>query len=181
MPIWLAFVEFLERVLLTFYTWTGSAGLAIILFTIVARLFILPLTIKSLQSSRKMQELQPHMKELQRKHGKDPQKLQEETMRLYREYKINPVGGCLPMLLQLPIFLGVYQAVMNLTRVSPAEHAGSAMLRVLTIRGLHSVQQRRLLGNRNWRAASSGCRTWERRTHTISCRFYRSSSSSLCS
>lgn len=136
MPIWLAFVEFLERVLLTFYTWTGSAGFAIILFTIVARLFILPLTIKSLQSSRKMQELQPHMKELQRKYGKDPQKLQEETMRLYREYKVNPVGGCLPMLLQLPIFLGVYQAVINLTRVSPAEHAASAMLRVLTDQGV---------------------------------------------
>lgn len=136
MPIWLAFVEFLERVLLTFYTWTGSAGLAIILFTIVARVFILPLTIKSIQSSRKMQELQPHMKELQRKYGKDPQKLQEETMRLYREYKVNPVGGCLPMLLQLPIFLGVYQAVINLTRVSPAEHAGSAMLRVLNEQGI---------------------------------------------
>jgi YidC/Oxa1 family membrane protein insertase len=90
MPIWLAFVEFLKQVLLTFYRWTGSAGFAIILFTIVARLVILPLTIKSLQSSRKMQELQPHMKELQRKYGKDPQKLQEETMRLYREYKVNP-------------------------------------------------------------------------------------------
>ncbi|ABU57522.1 YidC/Oxa1 family membrane protein insertase [Roseiflexus castenholzii] len=136
MPVWLAFVEFLQQVLLTFYAWTGSAGLAIILFTIVARLLILPLTIKSLQSSRKMQELQPHMKELQRKYGKDPQKLQEETMRLYREYKVNPVGGCLPMLLQLPIFLGVYQAVINLTRVSPAEHAGSAMLRVLNEQGI---------------------------------------------
>jgi YidC/Oxa1 family membrane protein insertase len=136
MPIWLAFVEFLKQVLLTFYRWTGSAGFAIILFTIVARLVILPLTIKSLQSSRKMQELQPHMKELQRKYGKDPQKLQEETMRLYREYKVNPVGGCLPMLLQLPIFLGVYQAVINLTRVSPAEHAGSAMLRVLNEQGI---------------------------------------------
>lgn len=136
MPIWLAFVEFLQQVLLTFYQWTGSAGFAIILFTIVARIVILPLTIKSLQSSRKMQELQPHMKELQRKYGKDPQKLQEETMRLYREYKVNPVGGCLPMLLQLPIFLGVYQAVINLTRVSPAEYAGSAMLRVLNEQGI---------------------------------------------
>jgi YidC/Oxa1 family membrane protein insertase len=136
MPIWLAFVEFLQQVLLTFYRWTGSAGFAIILFTIVARIVILPLTIKSLQSSRKMQELQPHMKELQRKYGKDPQKLQEETMRLYREYKVNPVGGCLPMLLQLPIFLGVYQAVINLTRVSSAEHAGSAMLRVLNEQGI---------------------------------------------
>lgn len=136
MPVWLAFVTFLEQVLLTFYSWTGSAGFAIILFTIVARVLILPLTLQSIQSTRKMQELQPHMKELQRKYGKDPQKLQEETMRLYREYKVNPAGGCLPMFLQLPIFLGVYQAVINLTRVSPAEHAGGAMLRTLGEQGV---------------------------------------------
>jgi YidC/Oxa1 family membrane protein insertase len=131
MALWDAFVRFLEQVLLTFFQWTGSAGVAIILFTIVARVLILPLTLKSLQSSRKLQEIQPLMKELQRKHGKDPQKLQEETLKLYREYKINPAGGCLPMVFQLPIFLGVYQAVINLTRVSSAEHAGGAMLRVL--------------------------------------------------
>lgn len=142
MGIWNAFVLFLERILLTFYSffgstlgWPGSAGLAIILFTILARLIILPLTVKSLQSTRKMQELQPLMKELQRKHGKDPQKLQEETMKLYREYKVNPAGGCLPMFLQLPIFLGVYQAVINLTRVSPAEHAASAMVAALSSNG----------------------------------------------
>src|SRR5919199_1830427 len=115
--LWTTFVGFLQNVLLTFYAWTGNAGLAIILFTIVARVFILPLTLKSLQSTRKMQELQPQVKELQRKYGKEPQKLQEETMKLYREYKVNPAGGCLPMLLQFPIFIGVYQAVINLTRV----------------------------------------------------------------
>lgn len=141
MPIWNGFVLFLERILLTFYHWfggiglPGAAGLAIILFTIVARLVILPLTVKSIQSTRKMQELQPLMKELQRKHGKDPQKLQEETMKLYREYKVNPAGGCLPMFLQLPIFLGVYQAVIALTRVSPAEHAASAMITALGSNG----------------------------------------------
>jgi YidC/Oxa1 family membrane protein insertase len=61
-----------------------------------------------------MQELQPQIKEIQRKYGKDPQKLQEETLRLYRENKVNPVGGCLPLLIQLPIFIGVYQAVSHL-------------------------------------------------------------------
>jgi YidC/Oxa1 family membrane protein insertase len=132
MALWDAFVRFLEQVLLTFFQWTGSAGVAIIIFTIVARVLILPLTLKSLQSSRKLQEIQPLMKELQRKHGKDPQKLQEETLKLYREYKINPAGGCLPMVFQLPIFLGVYQAVINLTRVSPAEHAAGAMVKVLS-------------------------------------------------
>lgn len=130
--IWTAFVGFLENVLLTFFHWTGSAGLAIIIFTVVARLLILPLTLKSLQSTRKMQELQPQVKELQRKYGKDPQKLQEETMKLYREFKVNPAGGCLPMLFQLPIFLGVYQAVIGLTRVSVAEHAVSVSIKVLS-------------------------------------------------
>jgi YidC/Oxa1 family membrane protein insertase len=139
MQLWDAFVRLLEQLLLTFYSWTGSSGLAIIAFTIVARVIILPLTITSLQSSRKIQEIQPLMKELQRKYGKDPQKLQEETMKLYREYKINPAGGCLPMLLQLPIFLGVYQAVINLTRVSSAEHAGAAMLNVLKSTGANAA------------------------------------------
>ncbi|HMP43259.1 MAG TPA: YidC/Oxa1 family membrane protein insertase, partial [Roseiflexaceae bacterium] len=131
MGIWLAFVHFLEQILTTFYQWTGNAGIAIIIFTVVVRTVILPLTIKSLQSSRKIQEIQPLIKELQRKYGKEPQKLQEETFKLYREYKINPAGGCLPMLLQLPLFLAVYQAVINLTRVSPAEYAAAGMLDAL--------------------------------------------------
>jgi len=152
---WETFVTFLQNVLLTFYAWTGNAGLAIILFTIVARLVILPLTIKSLQSTRKMQELQPQIKELQRKFGKDPQKLQEETMKLYREFKVNPAGGCLPMLLQFPIFIGVYQAVINLTQTPPSEHAVGAMIRVLEGAGLNvatlqSVSQARLAGGFLW-------------------------------
>ncbi len=112
--IWSLFVGLLEQILLWFSTTTGSVGLGIIIFTICARLVILPLTLTSLRSSRKMQQIQPLIKDLQRKHGKDQQKLQEETLKLYREYKINPVGGCLPVLLQLPIFFGVYQAVYHL-------------------------------------------------------------------
>ena len=141
--IWSIFVGFLENVLLTFYTWfnsaqiPGAAGLAIILFTILARLIILPLTLKSLQSTRRMQELQPQLKELQRKYGKDQQKLTEETMKLYREYKVNPAGGCLPMLLQFPIFIGVYQAVLHLTQSSPAGHAVGAMVKVLGDNGFN--------------------------------------------
>jgi YidC/Oxa1 family membrane protein insertase len=112
--IWSAFVGLLEQALIWFSSITGNVALGIVLFTIAARLVILPLTLSSIRSSRRMQELQPMIKELQRKHGKDQQKLQEETLRLYREYKINPVGGCLPLLLQLPIFFGVYQAVYHL-------------------------------------------------------------------
>ncbi len=127
MIIWSSFVGFLEEVLLWFSLLTGSLGLGIILFTIVARLLILPLTLSSIRSSRRMQELQPKFKELQRHYGKDPQRLNEETMKLYKEHKVNPVGGCLPMLLQLPIFFGVYQAVFHLMVPDQRQHLGEAM------------------------------------------------------
>src|SRR4029079_14625307 len=120
-----------------FAGWTGRGGVAIILFTVVARLIILPLTLKSLQSTRKMQEIQPQIKELQRKHGKDQQKLTEETMKLYKEYKINPAGGCVPHVLQFPIFIGVYQAVLHLTQSSLAGHAVGKMIDVLATNGVN--------------------------------------------
>jgi len=114
MPGWNSFVQFLEFVLSSLTSWSGSLGIAIILFTILIRLVLLPLTIKQLQSSRKLQELQPLMAELRRKYGKDQQKLTQEMTKLYREQKVNPAGSCLPLLIQLPIFLGVYQAVYHL-------------------------------------------------------------------
>lgn len=118
--IWGYFVGFLEQVLLWFSILTGSAGIGIILFTIVARLVILPLTLTAMKSSRKMQQLQPQIKELQRKYGKEPQKLQEETMKLYKQFGVNPAASCLPLFLQLPIFFGVYQAVYHL--MIPEQH-----------------------------------------------------------
>ncbi|NJK81329.1 MAG: YidC/Oxa1 family membrane protein insertase [Chloroflexaceae bacterium] len=114
MAIWSSFVGFLEQALLWFAVLTGSLGLGIIVFTICARVLILPLTLSAIRSGRRMQELQPRFKEVQRRYGKDQKRLQEETVKLYQQYKVNPVGGCLPMLLQLPIFFGVYQAVFHL-------------------------------------------------------------------
>jgi YidC/Oxa1 family membrane protein insertase len=131
MALWTSLVSFLETVLMTFYSWTGNPGIAIIIFTVIARIFLLPLTVRQLQSSRKIQALQPALQELQRKFGKDPQRLQQETMRLYRENNANPVSGCLPVFIQLPLFLGIYQAVFHLTSVSPAEHAAANMVEVL--------------------------------------------------
>ncbi|NJN68013.1 MAG: YidC/Oxa1 family membrane protein insertase [Chloroflexaceae bacterium] len=117
---WDTFIGFLERTLLWLITFTGSTGLGIVLFTVGVRLLLLPLTLSSIRSSRKMQELQPMIKELQRRHGKDKQKLQEETVKLYQQHKANPAGSCLPMLLQLPIFIGVYWAVLHL--LDPTYH-----------------------------------------------------------
>jgi YidC/Oxa1 family membrane protein insertase len=76
---------------------------------------MLPLTVKALQSSKAMQELQPKIKELQKKHGNDRQRISQETMALYQQYRVNPMAGCLPMLIQIPIFLGLYNAIMNLS------------------------------------------------------------------
>ena len=131
MAIWNSLVASLEYILLTFYAWTGNPGIAIILFTILARFALLPLTIRQLQSGRKIQALQPALSELQRKYSKDQQKLQAETMKLYKENDANPVSGCLPVLIQLPLFLGIYQAVFQLTSVAPGEHAVSRMLTTL--------------------------------------------------
>src|SRR5581483_8270733 len=85
----------------------GSAGIAIILFTIIIRLILSPLQITQLRSARDMQKLQPKIQELRKKHGKDRQKLPEETMALYKEHKVNPAMGCLPMLLQFPVLIGL--------------------------------------------------------------------------
>jgi YidC/Oxa1 family membrane protein insertase len=101
-----------------------SLGWAIILVTIIIKLVTLPLTRKQLQSQKAMQQLQPKMKELQDKYGKDRQKLSEEQMKLYKEAGVNPMGGCLPLLIQLPILWGLYQALYAVasTDLVSAEH-----------------------------------------------------------
>lgn len=115
---WHAYVDFIEWCLHRLTEFTGNAGLAIILFTILLKTLLLPLTVKSIKSTAAMQELQPKIKELQKKYAKDRQKLTEETMRLYQEYQINPAAGCLPMIIQIPIFFGLYFAVKDLARTT---------------------------------------------------------------
>jgi YidC/Oxa1 family membrane protein insertase len=113
---WHAYVDFIEWCLRQLTDLTGNGGLAIILFTIVLKTILLPLTVKSIRSTAAMQELQPKIKELQKKYAKDRTRLTEETMRLYQEYQINPAAGCLPLLIQIPIFFGLYFAVRDLSR-----------------------------------------------------------------
>ncbi len=114
-PIWNQYVDFLVNVLDGLSTLFSSAGLGIVAFTIIVKTLMLPLTVKALQSSKAMQELQPKIKELQKKHGNDRQRISQETMALYQQYRVNPMAGCLPMLIQIPIFLGLYNAIMNLS------------------------------------------------------------------
>ena len=91
----------------------GSYGVAIILITILIRLLIWPVYAKSARSMKRMSKLTPMMKELREKYEDDPQKLNEETMKLYRTYNINPLGGCLPMFIQLPVFLAFYRMLWS--------------------------------------------------------------------
>jgi len=88
-------------------------GIAIILLTLLVRILFWPLTHKSTESMRRMQELQPEIKALQEKYKKEPQRLQQETMKLYKERKVNPMGGCLPMFVQIPVFIALYTVLRN--------------------------------------------------------------------
>ncbi len=103
----------IARVLLAllhfFYGWVANYGVAIILLTIVVKGLLFPLAFKSAIAMRKMQLIQPKMKALQEKYKADKQKLQMELMSLYRTEKVNPIGGCLPLLLQMPVFFALYR------------------------------------------------------------------------
>lgn len=93
--------------------------LAIVVFTILVRLAILPLTAQQQRSSKAMQQLQPEMQKLQEKYKNDREKLAQEQMALYREHGVNPLGGCLPLLIQFPILIGLYQAIIFTLAATP--------------------------------------------------------------
>ncbi|HOJ30959.1 MAG TPA: YidC/Oxa1 family insertase periplasmic-domain containing protein [bacterium] len=88
-------------------------GLAIIILTILIKIIFFPLTRSSLKSMKQLQKLRPYLQDVQKKYKDNPQMLQREMMNLYKEYKINPFGGCLPMLVQIPIFVGFFLALRN--------------------------------------------------------------------
>jgi len=93
--------------------------LSIAVFTVLIRLAILPLTAQQQRSAKRMQELQPELKKLQDKHKDDREKLAQEQMALYREHGVNPFGGCFPLLIQFPILIGLYQAIIFTLAATP--------------------------------------------------------------
>ncbi|QJB55191.1 membrane protein insertase YidC [Pseudodesulfovibrio sp. zrk46] len=96
-----------------FYDYVGNYGIAIILLTIVIKLIFWPLSQKSYGSMEQMKKLQPMVAKLRDKYGDDKQRLNQETMALYKTYKVNPMGGCLPMVVQIPVFFGLYKALLG--------------------------------------------------------------------
>ena len=98
-----------------FYGLTKSYGVSIILLTITVRLILFPLTARQTRSMQNMQKVQPQVKQLQAQYKDDRQKLNEELMKFYKQNKINPAAGCLPLLLQMPIFFALYRVIYGLT------------------------------------------------------------------
>jgi YidC/Oxa1 family membrane protein insertase len=98
------------------YGLLGSYGLAIIAFTFIIRIVLTPLMMQQVRAQKAMNALQPQLQEIQKKYAKDKEKLNQETMALYKEAGVNPLGGCLPLLIQMPILGGLYYALLNLSK-----------------------------------------------------------------
>lgn len=118
--MWGAFVDFMKSVLSFLYDITVSLGipsyaLAIIILTLLIKVITYPLSYKQMHSMKKMQEIQPLVAEVQKKYKKNPEKANKEVMELYKQNKVNPMSGCLPLLIQMPILIALFQALQNFT------------------------------------------------------------------
>lgn len=109
--------EGFQQLLMFLVDVTGSLGYAIIVFTFLIRSALLPITLPSLRSTKKMQAIQPELKKLNKKHGKDRQALQKAQMELYKKYNVNPLAGCIPQLAQLGVLILLYRTLITFIEV----------------------------------------------------------------
>ena len=116
--------EFLAAILSFFYQFTHSYGLSIVLLTVIVRLVLFPLTAKQMRSMASMSRVQPQIKKLQAEYKDDRQKLNEEMMKFYKQEGINPAAGCFPLLLQLPVFFGLFRVIRGLSSTGPLSFLG---------------------------------------------------------
>ena len=121
MVIWDGIRQGMGTILAFFYSIVPNAGVAIILLTIAVRLALFPLTAKQAKSMIAMQRVQPEIKKLQAKYKNDRQKLNEEMMKFYKENEINPLGGCLPLVLQMPVFIALFQTLHKIRHFIPTD------------------------------------------------------------
>lgn len=103
----------------------AALGLAIILLTVVIRLALWPLTATQLKSSKKMAELKPHLDRIKTDHGHDKARHQQEVSKLYKEHGVNPLAGCLPLLLQIPVFIALYQVLLRIVSFGNSDFLSS--------------------------------------------------------
>lgn len=114
--MWDWFINLLTQILATLAGWTGDWGLAIIVITIIMRIIVMPLMTKSTASSARMQALQPKMREIQERYADDPVRQSEEMRKFYSENKFNPLGGCLPILIQMPVFFALFAVIKEIPK-----------------------------------------------------------------
>ena len=112
--MWAAIVEGVYQAIRWFETWCGDWGLAIILVTIIFRLLMTPIINKQTKSSYMMQKIQPEMNRIKERFPNDQMRQNEEMQKLYASTKFNPLAGCVPMLIQIPIFMALFQALRNI-------------------------------------------------------------------
>ena len=105
--------QFLTFLLNTTDKYVGNFGVSIIIVTILIKIMLLPLTLKQDKSMKEMKKLQPELEKIKEKYANDKQMLNIKTMELYKEHKVNPLGGCLPLLLQLPILFALFGVLRN--------------------------------------------------------------------
>ena len=131
--MWEAFKNWIFDVIQFFFGVCGDWGMAIIVVTIIFRIIVSPLMHKQAKSSFAMQKVQPRMQELQAKYADDPQRQSEELQKLYAEAKFNPLAGCLPMFLQMPIFIALFQVLREMgDRVSEGNYQFYGLIPDLT-------------------------------------------------
>jgi YidC/Oxa1 family membrane protein insertase len=122
---WFSFVALpMLQALRILHRFTGNYGVAIILLTVFVKLLFYPLTKKSFESMRAMQKLQPEMAKIREQMADKPEEMNRAIMELYKRNKVNPLGGCLPMALQLPVFFGLYSALQNAIELRHAPFIG---------------------------------------------------------
>src|SRR5262249_31705668 len=114
---------FLLHVLNASHRVTRNYGLDVIVLTLLVKVAFWPVTQRSFKSMREMQKLQPQMAKIREKFKDDPKQMNAEIMELYRRHKLNPLGGCLPMVIQIPVFIGLYQALANAIELRHAPFA----------------------------------------------------------
>lgn len=112
--LWDMFVQLMANAVEALFNVFHDWGIAIIIFTIIFRAILTPLMIRQTKSTYMMSKIQPRVQEIQQRFADDPRRVQEETQRLYAEVKYNPLAGCVPMLLQMPIFIALFQALRNI-------------------------------------------------------------------
>ena len=146
--MWEAFTNLITQILSALYGFCGDWGLAIVILTLIVRIAIMPLMTRSTRSSAKMQVLQPKMMELQERYEDDPERLQKEMSKFYAENQFNPLGGCLPILIQMPIFFALFSVIRSVGDLSGGVASFYGIVPDLT------VGPRDVIASAGWAAAA---------------------------